>query len=97
MSTEEQYRDGFGPFPAGFNIIPYGDFDALEKAITPNTVAFIVEPIQGEAGIMIPPAGYLKKCAELCKRHNVLLIADEIQCGMGRSGTPLPPSAACRR
>jgi ornithine--oxo-acid transaminase len=89
MSTEEQYRDGFGPFPAGFNIIPYGDVDALEKAITPNTVAFIVEPIQGEAGIMMPPVGYLKKCAELCKRHNVLLIADEIQTGLGRTGKRL--------
>ena len=89
MSTEEQYRHEFGPFPAGFNTIAYGDVDALEKAITPNTVAFIVEPIQGEAGIMVPPAGYLQKCAELCKRHNVLFIADEIQTGLGRTGRRL--------
>lgn len=89
MSTEPQYREGFGPFPAGFNVIPYGDIAALEKAITPNTVAFIVEPIQGEAGIMVPPVGYLKECAKLCKRHNVLLIADEIQTGLGRTGQRL--------
>lgn len=89
MSTEPQYREGFGPFPAGFNIIPYGDISALEKAITPNTVAFIVEPIQGEAGIIVPPAGYLKQCAALCKRHNILLIADEIQTGLGRTGKRL--------
>lgn len=89
MSTEKQYREGFGPFAAGFNTIPYGDSDALEKAITLNTVAFIVEPIQGEAGIIVPPAGYLKKCAEICKRHNVLLIADEIQTGLGRTGKRL--------
>ncbi len=89
MSTEEQYRADFGPFPAGFNIVPYGDLAALEKAITPNTVAFIVEPIQGEAGIIVPPAGYLKACAELCQRHNVLFIADEIQTGLGRTGKRL--------
>ena len=86
MSSEPQYKDGFGPFPGGFKIIPYGDADALEKAITPNTAAFLVEPIQGEAGIVVPPAGYLKKCAELCRKHNVLLIADEIQTGLGRTG-----------
>jgi len=86
MSTEPQYRAGFGPFPAGFKQIPYGDVDALEQAITPHTAAFLVEPIQGENGIIVPPAGYLKKCAEICKKHNVLLICDEIQTGMGRTG-----------
>ncbi|MBU6509026.1 MAG: ornithine--oxo-acid transaminase [Gammaproteobacteria bacterium] len=86
MSSEAQYKDGFGPFPAGFKVIPYGDAAALEKAITPNTAAFLVEPIQGEAGIRVPPAGYLAKCAELCKKHNVLLICDEIQTGLGRTG-----------
>ena len=86
MSSEEQYKDGFGPFPAGFKMIPYGDADALEKAIGPNTAAFLVEPIQGEAGIVVPPAGYLKKCADICRKHNVLLIADEIQTGLGRTG-----------
>lgn len=89
MSTEPQYRSGFGPFPEGFKIIPYGDADALEKAITPNTAAFLVEPIQGENGIIIPPAGYLKKCAEICRKHNVLLICDEIQTGLGRTGKML--------
>jgi ornithine--oxo-acid transaminase len=86
MSTEPQYRDGFGPFPGGTKIIPYGDAEALEKAITPNTAAFLVEPIQGEAGIIVPPRGYLKKCAEICKKHNVLLICDEVQTGIGRTG-----------
>lgn len=86
MSSEAQYQDGFGPFPAGFKVIPYGDAAALEKAITPNTAAFLVEPIQGEAGIVAPPDGYLAKCAELCKKHNVLLICDEIQTGLGRTG-----------
>ncbi len=86
MSTEPQYRAGFGPFPSGFVQIPYGDADALEKAITPNTAAFLVEPIQGESGIIVPPKGYLKKCAEICKKHNVLFICDEIQTGMGRTG-----------
>lgn len=86
MSTEPQYRAGFGPFPAGFKQIAYGDAEALEKTITPNTAAFLVEPIQGESGIIVPPAGYLKKCAEICKKHNVLLICDEIQTGMGRTG-----------
>src|SRR5580700_10721872 len=76
MSTEPQYRAGFGPFPAGFKQIPYGDADALEQAITPHTAAFLVEPIQGENGIIVPPAGYLKACADLCKKHNVLLICD---------------------
>ncbi|GJM07079.1 MAG: ornithine aminotransferase [marine bacterium B5-7] len=86
FSTEHQYRHGFGPFPAGFSWVPYGDADALEQAITPNTAAFIVEPIQGEGGIIVPPAGYLKRCQALCKKHNVLLICDEIQTGLGRTG-----------
>jgi ornithine--oxo-acid transaminase len=86
MSSEAQYKDGFGPFPGGMKLIPYGDAAALEQAIGPNTAAFLVEPIQGEAGIVVPPAGYLKKCAEICKKHNVLFIADEIQTGLGRTG-----------
>ncbi len=86
MSTEPQYRNGFGPFPAGFKIIPYGDAAQLESAITPNTAAFIVEPIQGENGIIVPPAGYLKACADICQKNNVLLICDEIQTGLGRTG-----------
>jgi ornithine--oxo-acid transaminase len=86
LSSEAQYKDGFGPFPGGGKLIPYGDADALERAITPNTAAFLVEPIQGEAGIVVPPAGYLAKCAEICRRRNVLFIADEIQTGLGRTG-----------
>ena len=86
FSTEDQYKDGFGPFPDGFKNIPFGDADALEAAITPNTAAFLVEPIQGEGGIIVPPDGYLKKCADICKKHNVLLICDEIQTGLGRTG-----------
>jgi ornithine--oxo-acid transaminase len=86
FSTEAQYKDNFGPLAPGFAVIPYGDAAALEAAITPNTTAFLVEPIQGEAGIVLPPAGFLKKAAEICKRHNVLLIADEIQSGLGRTG-----------
>jgi len=86
FSSDAQYRDGFGPFPAGFKLIPYGDLEALEKAITPETVGFLVEPLQGEAGVVVPPAGFLKKAAELCRRHNVLLMADEIQSGLGRTG-----------
>ncbi len=86
FSTEAQYKDGFGPFTPGFKIIPYGDAEALEKAITPNTCAFLFEPIQGEAGINIPPAGFLKKAEELCKKNNVLMMADEIQTGLGRTG-----------
>ncbi len=89
FSTEEQYRDGFGPFTPGFKHVPFGDAAALERAITPNTAAFIVEPVQGEAGIIVPPAGYLAKCAEICKRHNVLLICDEVQTGLGRTGRVL--------
>jgi ornithine--oxo-acid transaminase len=86
FSTDQQYRDGFGPFTPGFKIIPYGDAAALSAAITPNTCAFLVEPIQGEAGIVIPPAGFLKEAAELCKQNRVLLITDEIQSGLGRTG-----------
>lgn len=86
FSTDEQYRDGFGPFTPGFVVIPYGDADALEKAITPNTAAFLVEPIQGEAGIVIPPDGYLKRVEALCRANDVLFIADEIQSGLGRTG-----------
>lgn len=86
MSTELQYRDGFGPFPPGFKTIPFGDADALERAITPNTAAFIVEPIQGEGGIVVPPDGYLKACEAICRKHNVLLLCDEIQTGLGRTG-----------
>ena len=86
FSGDEQYRDGFGPFTPGFKIIPYGDVNALRDAITTNTCAFLVEPIQGEAGILIPPAGYLKQAAELCRKNHVLLIVDEIQAGLGRTG-----------
>ncbi len=86
FSSDEQYRDGFGPFTPGFKIIPYGDAAALRAAITPNTCAFLVEPIQGEAGIVIPPAGFLKEAAAICKQNRVLLIADEIQSGLGRTG-----------
>ncbi len=86
MSTEHQYRDGFGPFTPGFVIIKYGDIKELEKAVNKNTVAFIVEPIQGEAGILIPKDGFLKQAAEICKKNRVLFIADEIQTGFGRTG-----------
>ena len=86
FSTDPSSNSGFGPFSPGFKIIPYGDAKALESAITPNTVAFLVEPIQGEAGVIIPPAGYLKACREITKKNNVLLITDEIQTGLGRTG-----------
>jgi ornithine--oxo-acid transaminase len=86
MSSEPQYRDGFGPFPAGFKLIPYGDAAALAAAITPDTAAFLVEPVQGEGGIVIPPSGYLAECARLCRERNVLLLCDEIQTGLGRTG-----------
>jgi ornithine--oxo-acid transaminase len=86
FSSEEQYREDFGPFTPGFVMIPYGDADALKNAITPNTVAFLVEPIQGEGGVILPAAGFLKQAAEICAEHNVLLVADEIQTGLGRTG-----------
>src|SRR5947209_7844710 len=86
FSSEPQYREDFGPFTPGFRLIPYDDLEALEKAITPDSVGFLVEPIQGEAGILMPRDGYLRKAAEICRRHRVLLIADEIQTGFGRTG-----------
>lgn len=86
FSTEAQYKDGFGPFTPGFKVIPYGDADALEAAITPNTVGFLIEPIQGENGVIVPPHGWLKQVAEICKRERVLLINDEIQTGLCRTG-----------
>jgi len=86
FSTEPLYRDDFGPFTPGFITVPYGDAAAIEKAITPNTAAVLLEPIQGEGGVIIPPEGYLKQVAGICKKHNVLLIADEIQTGLGRVG-----------
>lgn len=86
LSSEEEYRRGFGPMLPGITLVSYGDILALEQAITPNTAAFLVEPVQGEAGIIIPPAGYLQKAHELCAKNKVLLIADEIQTGLGRTG-----------
>lgn len=86
FSTEAQYQEGFGPFTPGFTIVPYGDIKALKKAITKDTVAFLVEPIQGEGGVIVPPQGYLQEAYELCKKSKVLFIADEIQTGFGRTG-----------
>ena len=86
FSTDPGSRENFGPFTPGFQIIPFGDAKALEAAITPNTVAFMVEPIQGEAGVIIPPAGYLKEAKSVCEKNNVVLILDEIQTGLGRTG-----------
>ena len=86
FSSDEETKKGFGPFTPGFKIIPYDDTEALEKAITPNTVAFLVEPIQGEAGVKVPSEGYLKKVKAICEKHNVLLMTDEIQTGLGRTG-----------
>ncbi|MFS0862793.1 ornithine--oxo-acid transaminase [Fredinandcohnia sp. 179-A 10B2 NHS] len=86
LSSEEEYKRGFGPMLPGIKLIPYGDLEALENAITENTAAFLIEPIQGEAGIVIPPEGFLKKAYETCKDNNVLFIADEIQAGLARSG-----------
>jgi ornithine--oxo-acid transaminase len=86
FSTEPLYRKDFGPFAPGFIVIPYGDAQALEKAITPNTAAFLVEPYQAEAGILMPSPGYFRKAKEICEKSNVLFIADEIQTGLGRTG-----------
>jgi len=86
FSTDAQYRDGFGPMTPGFRVIPFGDAAALEAAITPNAAAFLVEPIQGEAGIILPPDGYLTQVEAICRAHNVLFICDEIQAGLGRTG-----------
>jgi ornithine--oxo-acid transaminase len=86
FSSEEQYKEGFGPYTPGFKIIPFGDSGALEKAMTPNTVGFLVEPIQGEAGIIVPPDGYLREVKSICEKHNVVFITDEIQTGLGRTG-----------
>lgn len=86
FSTEQQYRDGYAPFTPGFVIIPFGNAAALERAITPNTVAFLVEPIQGEAGIIVPPPGYLRDVRRICTQHGIAMITDEIQTGLGRTG-----------
>jgi ornithine--oxo-acid transaminase len=86
FSSVPQYRDGFGPFPPGFKSVRFGNAEAVRAAITPNTAAFLVEPIQGEGGINVPPAGYLAEVARICREHNVLLICDEIQSGLGRTG-----------
>jgi ornithine--oxo-acid transaminase len=86
FSTEAQYRDGFGPFPGGFNIVPFGNLAALEEAITPNTVGVLLEPIQGEAGVIMPPDGYLKDVKAICEKKDIVLVLDEIQTGLGRTG-----------
>ncbi len=86
FSSEPLYKDAFGPHTPGFVMVPYGDSQALEKAITPNTAAFLIEPIQGEGGVLIPPGGYLQRAQQVCSQNNVLLIADEIQTGLGRTG-----------
>ncbi|CAM3760818.1 ornithine--oxo-acid transaminase [Cohnella lubricantis] len=86
FSSAEEYRDGFGPFTPGFKIVPYGDLAALEAAVTPNTAALLIEPIQGEAGIIVPPDGYLAAASRLCAERGVLFVADEIQTGFGRTG-----------
>lgn len=89
FSTDLTSRNGFGPFTPGFKIVPFGDAEALEKAVTPNTVGFLAEPIQGEAGVIIPPDGYLKKAREICDANNIVMILDEIQTGLGRTGKML--------
>ena len=89
FSSEEQYKDGFGPFTPGFISVPYGDAQALSEAINENTAAFIFEPIQGEGGVIVPESGYINKVREICTRENVLMIADEIQTGLGRTGKML--------
>jgi ornithine--oxo-acid transaminase len=86
LSTEAQYRDGFGPFTPGFKVLPYGDADAVEAAMHPNVAAVLVEPIQGEAGVVIPPEGFVRRIREITERHNALMICDEIQSGLGRTG-----------
>ena len=86
FSSDAQYREGFGPFPSGFSRVPFGDAQALRERITPHTCAFLVEPIQGEAGIVVPPEGYLREVAAICRENNVLLLCDEIQSGLGRTG-----------
>jgi ornithine--oxo-acid transaminase len=86
FSTEQQYRNGFSPFTPGFVIVPFGNIQALKKAITKNTVAFLVEPIQGEAGVIIPPDGYMAGVREICTEHTIAMITDEIQTGLGRTG-----------
>ncbi|MDN7228757.1 ornithine--oxo-acid transaminase [Planococcus liqunii] len=86
LSSDPEYRRGFGPMLPGINLIPFGDLEALKNAITPNTAAFLIEPIQGEAGIIMPEEGFLKAARELCRENNVLFIADEIQCGLARTG-----------
>jgi ornithine--oxo-acid transaminase len=86
FSTEDDYKDGFGPFTPGFKIIPYGDVDEFIKAITPRTAGILIEPIQGEAGVIVPPAGYLQHVREICTQNQILMIADEIQTGLGRTG-----------
>lgn len=94
-SDVEKYREGFGPFTPGFKLVPFGDADALENAITTNTVAFLVEPIQGEGGINVPPNGYLNKVSSTCRKHNVLLVLDEIQTGLGRTGAKFAYQYEC--
>ena len=89
FSDEKEYQENFGPLTPGFKVVQYGDADALESLITPNTAAFLIEPIQGEGCIVIPPKGYLKRCQQICQENNVLLIADEIQTGLGRTGSLL--------
>ena len=86
FSSEEDYKADFGPFSGGFDLVPYGDIAALERAITPETCAFLVEPIQGEGGIIVPPEGYLRAAQDLCRKHNVLFMLDEIQTGLARTG-----------
>lgn len=86
FSSESEYKRGFGPFDGGFDTVPFGDAQALEAAITPDTCAFLTEPLQGEGGILVPPAGFLRAAREICKKHNILLILDEVQTGMGRTG-----------